>query len=120
MSADVYGRIKANPKFQELVQRRSRFAWLLSLTVLVIFYGFILLVAFDPASMATRLGGETSLLTLGPVVILAMFVLFWLLTALYVRRANGEFDALNRAIVQDAQKTGAQEAPAAARKGAAR
>lgn len=104
MSADVYGRIKANPKFQELVQRRSRYAWLLSLTVLVVFYGFILLVAFDPATMATRLGGEASLLTLGPVVILSMFVLFWVLTALYVKRANGEFDALNRAIVEDAQK----------------
>jgi len=108
MSADVYGRIKANPKFQELVQRRSRFAWLLSLAVLVIFYGFILLVAFNPAMMAMRLGGEASLVTLGPVVILSMFVLFWLLTALYVKRANGEFDELNRAIVQDAQKKGAK------------
>jgi cation/acetate symporter len=108
MSADVYGRIKANPKFQELVQRRSRFAWLLSLAVLVIFYGFILLVAFNPAMMATRLGGDASLVTLGPVVILSMFVLFWLLTALYVKRANGEFDELNRAIVQDAEKKGAK------------
>lgn len=120
MSADVYGHIKANPKFQELVQRRSRYAWLLSLTVLVIFYGFILLVAFDPATMATRLGGESSLLTLGPVVILGMFVLFWVLTALYVRRANGEFDALNRAIVEDAQKAGAKATSAAPRKGASR
>ena len=103
MSAEIYGRIKANPKFQALVQTRSRYAWMLSLTVLVIFYGFILLVAFNPALMATRLG-EGSLVTLGPVVILSMFVLFWVLTALYVKRANGEFDELNRAILQDVQR----------------
>ena len=70
--------------------------------------GFILLVAFNPAMMANRLGGEASLVTLGPVVILSMFVLFWLLTALYVKRANGEFDELNRAIVRDAEKKGAK------------
>jgi cation/acetate symporter len=103
MTANIYGHIKANPKFQELVQRRSRFAWMLSITVLVIFYGFILLVAFNPAMMATRLG-EGSLITLGPVVILTMFVLFWGLTARYVQRANSEFDELNRAIIKDAER----------------
>ena len=48
MSSDVYRRIQRHPKFQELVQRRSSFSWLLSFLVLGLFYGFILLVAFNP------------------------------------------------------------------------
>lgn len=102
MSSDVYDRIKKNPNFGELVRKRSGYAWMLSASVLVLFYGFILLVAFNPSVMAQRLGGDTSLITLGPVIILSMFVLFWVLTALYVRRANGEFDNLTRALIDEA------------------
>jgi len=102
MSSEIYDRIKKNPKFSELVRKRSGYAWMLSAVVLVLFYGFILMVAFNPAVMAQRLGGDTSLITLGPVIILSMFVLFWVLTALYVRRANGEFDDLTRALIDEA------------------
>lgn len=106
MSSDVSRRIQRHPKFQELVQRRSSFSWLLSFVVLGLFYGFILLVAFNPALMAMRLGGEASVITFGPVAILSMFVLFWALTAVYVRRANGEFDDLTRELIEDATQGG--------------
>jgi len=102
MSTEISDRIKKNPKFQQLVKKRSAYAWMLSLAVLVLFYGFILLVAFNPALMSLRLGGEASFITLGPVVILSMFVLFWVLTGLYVKRANGEFDALTRVLIKEA------------------
>ncbi len=105
MSSDVYRRIQASPKFAELVRQRSRFAWLLSLTVLGLFYGFILLVAFRPGLMGERLS-DGSMLTLGPVVILSLFVLFCVLPALYVRRANTRFDELNQDILKDAVKGG--------------
>jgi len=106
MSSDVSRRIQRHPKFQALVQRRSSFSWLLSFVVLGLFYGFILLVAFNPALMAMRLGGESSVITFGPVAILSMFVLFWALTAVYVRRANGEFDDLTRELIEDATQGG--------------
>jgi cation/acetate symporter len=105
MTSDVYGRIKANPRFGELIRNRSRYAWRLSAAVLVLFYGFILLVAFKPGLMSDRLS-EGSMVTLGPVVILSMFILFWILTALYVRRANSEFDELTQSIVKDAIRGG--------------
>lgn len=104
MSADIYDRIKKNPKFTELVNKRSGYAWMLSFIVLILFYGFILLVAFNPALMSLRLGGETAMITLGPVIILSMFVLFWVLTAMYVRRANGEFDELTRTLISEAAR----------------
>jgi cation/acetate symporter len=103
MSSAMYERMRSNPKFQALVARRGRFAWSLAITVLTIFYGFVMLVAFQPALLAAPVA-EGSTLTVGVASGLFMFVFFWGLTALYVRRANGEFDALTAEIVRDAKE----------------
>lgn len=101
MSSAMYERMRANPKFQELVARRGRFAWTLAWIVLTMFYGFVMTVAFNPASLGQSLG-EGSMLTIGVAVELFMFIFFWVLTALYVRRANTEFDALTQEIITEA------------------
>jgi cation/acetate symporter len=94
--------MRKNPKFQELVQRRTRFAVTLSAIVLVAFYGYILVVAFSPATLAQPVA-EGSTLTIGILAELSMFIGFWVLVALYVRRANGEFDRLTAEIIEDAK-----------------
>ena len=106
MSSDVYQRIKANPKFHELVAKRSRFAWTLAIVTLVLFYGFVLTVAFKPELLGKFVSPGSYMLTVGVLVELLMFILFWILTAVYVRRANTEFDALNQQIINDAVKGG--------------
>jgi uncharacterized membrane protein (DUF485 family) len=85
-------RIMADPRFQMLVARRTSYAWTMSAIMLLIYLGFTLLAAFDKPLMAsTPFGGVTSLgIVLGLLVIIAAFVL----TGLYVRRANREFDRL--------------------------
>ena len=103
MSSAMYERMRANPKFQELVSRRSRFAWTLAAIVLSMFYGFVMVVAFNPVSLGQPLS-EGSMLTVGVAVEFFMFVFFWVLTAIYVKRANGEFDALTQEIVKEAWK----------------
>ena len=103
MSSAMYERMRANPKFQELVARRGRFAWTLAAVVLVMFYGFVMVVAFNPLSLGQPLS-EGSKLTVGVTVELFMFIFFWVLTAVYVKRANGEFDALTQEIVKEAWK----------------
>ena len=103
MSSAMYERMRANPKFQDLVARRGRFAWTLALVVLVMFYGFVMVVAFNPTSLGQPLS-EGSRLTVGVAVELFMFIFFWVLTALYVKRANGEFDTLTQEIVKEAWK----------------
>ncbi len=103
MSSAMYERMRANPKFQELVSRRERFAWILAFIVLTMFYGFVMVVAFSPASLGQPIA-EGSRVTVGVAVELFMFIFFWLLTALYVRRANTEFDALTQEIVKEAWK----------------
>lgn len=101
MSNAMYQQMRNNPKFKELVARRGRFAAALSAVVLVAFYGYILLVAFAPATVAKPLyAGAT--VTWGILFELSMFVGFWILVAIYVRRANTEFDALTKEIIDEA------------------
>ena len=103
MSSAMYEHMRANPKFQALVARRSRFAWTLAAIVLSMFYGFVMVVAFNPVSLGQPVA-EGSMLTVGVAVEFFMFVFFWVLTAVYVKRANGEFDALTQEIVKEAWK----------------
>lgn len=100
MEQSPAARIRAHPKFAELTARRGRYATVLSIVMLVIYYGFILLVAFAPGILGMPLvaGGVTTVgIPVGVVIILAAFVL----TGLYVNRANTEFDALNQQILED-------------------
>ena len=103
MSSEMYERMRVNPKFQQLVATRGRFAWTLSIIVLVLFYGFVLAVAYYPAVLG-RPVSEGSMLTIGVAVELFLFVFFWALAAMYVKRANGEFDALTQEVIKQAQK----------------
>lgn len=103
MSNPLYENIKRDPRYAELVRQRGRFATMLALLVIAVFFSFVLLVAFVPSAIAIRLS-EGSNLTVGVVLGFFQFVFFCVLTWVYVRRANGEFDSLNEQIVQDALK----------------
>ncbi len=103
MSVGVYEKMRNDPQFREVMAKRSRFAWMLAIIVLVLFYGFILVVAFAPKILATPLTpGSTT--TLGIPIGAGLIFFFWLLTGYYVRRANKEFDAVNREIIERATR----------------
>lgn len=102
MSSEMYGRIRKNPKFKELVSKRERLAWTLTGIVLVLFFGLFMTVAFNPAVLAIRLGD--SFVTTGLLIGFAQFILFWVLTAFYVVRANSEFDALTEELLRESMK----------------
>lgn len=92
-------RILRDPKFQELVRIRSGFAWTLSAIMLAIYFGFILLVAFAPGLMAARIGGGVT--SLGIVLGLGVIIAAFVLTGIYVARANSRFDELTRDLQQE-------------------
>lgn len=98
---DVYRIIDQDPRFHALERRRSRFAWRLSAIVLAAYYGFILIIAFNPALFARQLHA-TTIVTWGIAAGLAVMFVSVALTGVYVWRANREFDAANAAIVADA------------------
>jgi cation/acetate symporter len=95
--------MRVNPKFQELVKKRGRFAWTLAAIVLILFYGFVMMVAYRPAALGQSIV-EGGMLTVGVAVELFLFIFFWALSFVYVRRANGEFDSLTQEIVKQAVK----------------
>lgn len=103
MSAPIYQRVRENPKFHELVKRRTRFATLLSLIVLGAYYSFMMVVAFSPDLLRTPLA-EGSTLTIGIPIGAAIIVISWLLTGWYVQRANGDFDRINDELVREATR----------------
>jgi uncharacterized membrane protein (DUF485 family) len=96
MQTDLEQRIVAHPKYQELKRKRTSFGLWLTLAMLVVYYGFILLVAFNKPLLATRLG--EGVMTLGMPLGLGVIAFTILITGIYVNRANGEFDRLQAEI----------------------
>ena len=99
MASRDYDRVLQSPRFQELVRQRTSFAWTLTIVMLIIYFGFILLVAFAKPLLATKIGsGVTSTgIVLGLGVIVSAFVL----TGIYVWRANSRFDELTRNLTKE-------------------
>lgn len=100
---DIYKRIYDNPKFQELVAKRGRFAWSLAALMLGVYVIFILLIAFQPQILGIPLGANT-VTTVGIPVGVGIIILAFALTGVYVKRANGEFDRITKEILKEVQK----------------
>ena len=83
------------------MEKRSSFGWKLSIAMLVIYFGFILLVGYAPKVLGQPLG--TGVMTLGIPVGLAVIISAFVLTGIYVRRATAEFDTLTRKIVEESK-----------------
>ncbi|WP_174875622.1 DUF485 domain-containing protein [Vogesella oryzae] len=102
MNEDILQRVQANPKFAELVHKKTSFGWLLSIIMLAIYYGFILVLAFSPATLGASLSGGVT--TVGIPVGIAIILSAFVLTGIYVRKANTEFDELTQQIVEEAKQ----------------
>jgi len=102
MSDHVTQRILASPKYHELRRKRNAYSWLLAACMLVVYYGYIALIAFDKPFLSQPLGGGVT--TLGIPIGMGVIVFTIVITALYVRRANSEFDQLTRALLQEQAK----------------
>lgn len=92
-------RIAESPAYRRLRERRNALALRLSLAMCAIYYGFILLVAFGKDVLAIRLD---AVITLGIPLGLGVIVSAIVITGLYVRRANREFDQLTAEAVRAA------------------
>jgi len=109
MTKEMIEHIRNNPKYQMLVKKRSRFAWTLSIIMLVVYYAFILTIAFDPQLLGTPLE-EGKVTTVGIPVGIAIIIIAFALTGVYVKRANSEFDDLSREVKAELEKELAKDA----------
>ncbi|MDE4836793.1 DUF485 domain-containing protein [Klebsiella quasipneumoniae subsp. similipneumoniae] len=100
MNEQLCQRIENSAHFRELVASRQRFAAILSVIMLVIYVGFILLIAFAPGWLGTPLHTGTSV-TRGIPLGIGVIVISFVLTGIYVWRANGEFDRLTKSVLNE-------------------
>ena len=100
---DIIDRVTANPKFLEFVAVRNRYSIIMTIVSAAAYYGFILLVAFQGPWLGTKMGaGMTT--SIGVPIGVGVIVFTIILTWIYVRRANGEFDETNARLIAEAQK----------------
>ncbi len=102
MQDPMVERIQRNPKYQQLKATRNRLGWTLTIAMLIVYYGYVGLIAFDKELRATPSGAGVT--TLGIPIGLAVIVFTVIITGIYVRRANNQFDAITRDILKDATK----------------
>ena len=102
-TGDTYDRIARQPLFRELVQKRNRFALTLSVIMLIVYYAFVLFASTNPTGFAASIG-DGSKICIGLLAGWAVQIFAFLLTGVYVNRANGEFDALNKQVVAEATR----------------
>ena len=99
----IQEKIRANPRFAELVGKRTRFAIMLSIIVLVPYYIFMLLVSLQPQLFAGKIS-DGSVITIGWPIAALIVIGGWLMTGVYVNRANGEFDSITEEVLKEARK----------------
>lgn len=98
MEDELVRRIAAHPSYIELKRKRNRFGWTLAVLMLIVYYGFILLIAFDKEFLAQRLGD--GVMTVGMPIGFGVILFTIAITGYYVRRANAQFDTLTNEVVK--------------------
>lgn len=102
MSDPVVEKIQRHPKYQELRARRNPLGVVLTILMLVVYFGYIGLIAFDKAFLAKPIGAGVT--TLGVPIGMGVILFTIAITVYYVRIANNKFDALTEEIMKDVTK----------------
>ena len=100
---DSYLQIRNNPKFQSLVAKRNRYSFIMTALMMFVYYGYILLIAFDKEWLATKVA-PGMVMTIGIPMGLGVILFTIIITIVYVRRANTEFDTEAAAVLKEAGK----------------
>ena len=95
-------RIKSHPAYKQLAADRLRLGLSLSAVMAGTYFAYILTIAFRPQAFGTPLADST-VMTWGLLAGVGVIALGFLLTALYVVRANSRFDALSERLKEDVQ-----------------
>ena len=100
MYSEIYKKIDADPVFHQLVKKRRAFALKLSAVMLGVYFAFILTIAYAPSIFGQVLF-EGSVTTIGIPVGVAVILSAFILTGIYVKKANSEFDQILNKLKDD-------------------
>ncbi len=96
MEKEGIDRIENDPDYKILIKKRGRLAWSLALSMIAVYFCFILFVAFSPETLGEPLG--EGVVTVGIPVGVSVILFAFLLTGIYTFKANSEFDRLERKV----------------------
>jgi uncharacterized membrane protein (DUF485 family) len=96
LAPERIGEILLDPTFKRLTSARAKLRWGLSFVTVTMFFGFIGLICGARGVLGTNVPG--SAISVGLVLALIMSALVVVLTGIYVRRSNSQFDELARAV----------------------
>ncbi|MDV2469227.1 DUF485 domain-containing protein [Acinetobacter chinensis] len=94
-------RILQNPKFKEMVSRKSRLSWTLTAIMLIVYVGFMLLVGYNKEFLMSSVSGGVT--TWGMPLGLGIIVLSFVLCGVYSYIANNKLDALNEEAMKEVE-----------------
>ena len=96
-------KIANDPRYKELVAKRDGLAWLLTALVLVVYFGFTLMIAFAGDFLTQKIA-EDSVIPIGMPMGVGVILISIAATAVYVWKANTTFDHMIRDILQEIGK----------------
>ena len=91
--------IEADPRFKALHRDKNKFLWRMMLFALVYFFCLPIATAYFQNTLKVKIWG---VINVGLLFALSQFIVAWLIAAIYAKRANTEFDARAKVLVQDA------------------
>jgi len=100
IDSDIEKRIKANPKYHELVARRARLSWGLVIPLCLLYLGYQLAVVWAPGVLGAPIA-EGMVTTIGIPVVFVIIGVLMAATGVYVWRANTCYDRLIAEIIED-------------------
>jgi uncharacterized membrane protein (DUF485 family) len=82
-----------DPEFKSLVAQKNSISWILTILELVLYFGFISLIAFNKPYLAQKLS-EGSTTTIGIPIAVGTIILSWVFTGIYIFWANSKYDVM--------------------------
>ncbi len=82
-----------DPDFKSLVSQKNTISWILTVLELVLYFGFIALIAFNKPFLAQKLGADTKT-TIGIPIAVGTILGSWVFTGIYIFWANNKYDKM--------------------------
>jgi uncharacterized membrane protein (DUF485 family) len=93
MSTKTIHELLEDPEFKTLARQKDTISMVLTILELIVYFGFIALVAYNKAFLARKIA-DGSAITIGIPIAVGAIVISWLLTGVYIYWANTKYDAM--------------------------
>lgn len=98
-------RVLNHPEFINMAKKKSRLGWTFSALMFLVYFTFIALIGLNPNAFATPIStGATT--TWGIYIGLFVIIFAFVITGIYVHKANGEYERMTQSVVDDIKKGG--------------